>query len=77
MKGFYNWASEDRKKMKLCELKMLTPFPPGSFPWPAKAWVRILQLLRGLWVEMSFLRGSQLKCGVLPLGYQVCRRDHL
>lgn len=29
MKGFYNWASEDRKKMKLCELKVLTPFPPA------------------------------------------------
>lgn len=39
MKGFYNWASEDRKKMKLRVLKMLTPFPPGSFPWPTKAWV--------------------------------------
>lgn len=34
MKGFYNWASENRKKMKLCELKMLTPFPHGSFPLP-------------------------------------------
>lgn len=65
MKGFYNWASENRKKMKLCELKMLTPFPPGSFPysWLAKAWLIILQFLRSFWVEMSFLRGSLLKCG--------------
>lgn len=70
MKGFYNWASENRKEMKLCKLKMLTPFLPGSFPLPlpVKAWIMILQFLRSFWAEVFFLRERLLKCGVLPLG---------